>query len=744
MPSPAAPAGHRAAGPRSAGPRSAGPRPTLRTALPFVAVLALGALVAAAPPYDLRRAQVWELAVVLLMLPVLAWVLHEVLRRDRHSWLDPALPCLTFVAVVLLRDLGGGSGSGLGPLVAIPIAWLVLFGTRADLLVGAVVGVLAVTAPLWLVAAPAYPPGEWRHAALWMGMAAVLVPAARQVLRGRTTEPPAGGPAPGGGSAPRTADRIVAAASLAALVTTDADGVVTAAGAGAAAVCGHATEEMVGRPFLELVHDPQALATAAEELGVRPGFAVLAALARRRAPARRWLCARADGEQVVVRLAVSELRDDAGGLTGYLVVAVDETENERTQRELTAAEARWRVLMDHLPDTIMVLVEQGTGIRVVTGAGLLAHRARDSAGRWLQELAAAGGVPLGEMLEAAFAGEERGMPVDASVGGRDHEVVVCPLPSGTGRAQALLMVRDVTRDRRRERAVAAAKQRADRLFEDAPQAVALVSLDGEVVRANPAMAALFGREDLVGRPLAALSAEPDDPTVPAHLAELRSGSAGHPPVQWSVRGADGTEAHLLLSSSLLAGEDDDPDLVLANLLDVSERHRYEQQLAHLADHDPLTGLANRRRFDAELDRHVAEFRRYGVGGAVLLLDLDHFKAVNDTLGHAAGDDLLVTVARALRARLRETDVVARVGGDEFAVLLRHTDRKAAERVAQDVVEVVREQLAGLDGARRQVTVSVGGALLGDPEHTSGDLLKAADAAMYAAKSAGRNGYVVHG
>jgi diguanylate cyclase (GGDEF)-like protein len=235
----------------------------------------------------------------------------------------------------------------------------------------------------------------------------------------------------------------------------------------------------------------------------------------------------------------------------------------------------------------------------------------------------------------------------------------------------------------------------------------------------------------------------DDDTVARHLQELLGG-AGHAVAQWTVAGADGRERQVSLTSTLLTGEHGAADQVLMNLVDVSERHRYEQELAALADSDPLTGLANRRRFSQELNRHVAECRRYGVRGGVLLLDLDHFKAVNDTLGHAAGDELLTVVAEILRHRLRGTDVVARLGGDEFAVLLPHADRKAVEMVSQSVVDEIRTRLCGLGDTRAQVTVSVGGTLVSSAHSSGAEVLAAADVAMYAAKAAGRNQYVVQG
>ena len=172
--------------------------------------------------------------------------------------------------------------------------------------------------------------------------------------------------------------------------------------------------------------------------------------------------------------------------------------------------------------------------------------------------------------------------------------------------------------------------------------------------------------------------------------------------------------------------------------DISERKRFEAQLVHIANHDPLTGLFNRRRFDEELERHLSEAQRYGLHGALLFLDLDQFKDVNDSRGHRAGDDLLTSLALLLRQRLRETDIVARLGGDEFAVLLPHADADQANAVAKDLLDAIRGYTFVVGGAPLGITVSLGVALF--PEHglNAGELLSRADMAMYRAKEEGRN------
>lgn len=167
-----------------------------------------------------------------------------------------------------------------------------------------------------------------------------------------------------------------------------------------------------------------------------------------------------------------------------------------------------------------------------------------------------------------------------------------------------------------------------------------------------------------------------------------------------------------------------------------------KELAHLASLDPLTGLANRRTFERELSAHLTRYRRHGVGGAVLMLDLDRFKNVNDTLGHLVGDQLLIRLSRALDTRVRDTDVIARLGGDEFAILLAGADLEAAERVAADVVALVRSTVADLDPVQSQVTVSIGGVVF-DRDDTGVTVLAAADTMLYDAKDSGRDQWAVH-
>jgi diguanylate cyclase (GGDEF)-like protein len=170
---------------------------------------------------------------------------------------------------------------------------------------------------------------------------------------------------------------------------------------------------------------------------------------------------------------------------------------------------------------------------------------------------------------------------------------------------------------------------------------------------------------------------------------------------------------------------------------LSRAEKTETELRYLADHDPLTGLLNRRRFRAELDAHVGFNGRYGGRGAVMIIDIDGLKAVNDELGHQLGDNMLRRVSEILRERVRATDLVARLSGDEFAVLMPQTDVAGALQLGEDLREQVAEGFSSKDEAG-MATISLGISMFGRGEVGAEAVLVSADQAMYRAKGEGRN------
>jgi len=179
--------------------------------------------------------------------------------------------------------------------------------------------------------------------------------------------------------------------------------------------------------------------------------------------------------------------------------------------------------------------------------------------------------------------------------------------------------------------------------------------------------------------------------------------------------------------------------LLASLIFVWSRNERMQELRREASLDPLTGLKNRRRFEEDMRSAMARGRREGTTGAVLMLDLDHFKQVNDLHGHPAGDRLIEEIAEVLRRRTRESDSLARLGGDEFAVVLPHCSAAEARTVAEAIVTAIREHRSAR-AELEPITASVGVAMFGDDPRTSTEsVISEADTAMYAAKDGGRDG-----
>jgi diguanylate cyclase (GGDEF)-like protein len=199
-----------------------------------------------------------------------------------------------------------------------------------------------------------------------------------------------------------------------------------------------------------------------------------------------------------------------------------------------------------------------------------------------------------------------------------------------------------------------------------------------------------------------------------------------------------------MTASLVRDGDGRPLYRLVQALDVTERKTAEDRLRFLADHDPLSGVFNRRRFEAELQRELDLSSSRPRRSVVLLLDVDRFKSINDTLCHATGDAVIARLGDALRSRLRSADVVARLGGDEFAAILRRVDLDGAREVARDLQALAAQRLAGVVGEEHgPVTFSIGLVEVGDGT-SADDLLRQADRALYVAKAAGRDRVVVDG
>ncbi len=294
-----------------------------------------------------------------------------------------------------------------------------------------------------------------------------------------------------------------------------------------------------------------------------------------------------------------------------------------------------------------------------------------------------------------------------------------------------------------ERALREHHARFQSAFGNAPIGMALVDTEGRWLEVNDSLCRISGysRDELGATTLLAIT-HPEDVDLDAqHLRDLFTGKVASYQVEKRYRHAWGHFFWVLVTVSLVRDHQDRPLYLISQVQDISERKELARRLEYLIDHDFLTGLFNARRFEQEVAQEVKRATRYGSGGAVLMIDLDNFKDVNDTFGHLAGDDLLRSVAGALRHRIRQTDILARVGGDEFAVLLPQTDVEQAQVVADLIVKTLHRHITMLGERSIHTTVSVGVALFDGLDVAS--VLVNADRAMYDAKAAGRDRFALY-
>jgi diguanylate cyclase (GGDEF)-like protein/PAS domain S-box-containing protein len=336
--------------------------------------------------------------------------------------------------------------------------------------------------------------------------------------------------------------------------------------------------------------------------------------------------------------------------------------------------------------------------------------------------------------------DQRSTRIDEHADGRLIHVTRQPLPDGGWVATH----EDITEQRRAEHELDKTKRFLDLVIENIPVAVVVKeAATRKYALVNRAFQSMTGlaEHQLLGKTafdvLSRKTAEFIDNTDVEFLQDSSTIQYKEYDVETPERG---TRIH---ASRRIAIPDSQgqPQYLMIVIEDVTERKKSEQRIAFMAHHDALTGLANRAAVAQKIDQAAGRQRRWGDPFTVLLLDLDRFKHVNDTLGHSAGDALLRETAMRLKSLLRETDVLARLGGDEFAIIQsgESNQRAAASALSERIIEITARPF-NLDGSEVSIGTSIGIALA--PEHgTKPDsLLKMADMALYSAKSGGRNGY----
>lgn len=349
-------------------------------------------------------------------------------------------------------------------------------------------------------------------------------------------------------------------------------------------------------------------------------------------------------------------------------------------------------------------------------------------------------------------GDVPSLPLVVLTGLDDEDFALQALAAGTqdylvkGQADGPLVWRAIQHAiarKRLEEQLRLSEEKLAGIIELAQDAILTTDEHLNITLFNPAAERLFGyaADQIVGRPVTLLIPERVRNSHAMYVTTFAGSSVSTRPMsdRGEVTGLtfDGREFPAEISIAKL--QHPNGMLYTAVVRDISERKRVEQELRRMATTDPLTGLWNRRRFMELSEGELSRLRRYGRPVSVLMLDIDHFKAVNDTNGHAAGDEALCLLADLCRAELRETDHLGRLGGEEFAVLLPETGLDEAA----DVAERLRQRLAAGAfplpcGVTLRMTVSIGVASCAEDDTTVDGALGRADRALYRAKNGGRN------
>ncbi|MGH9108898.1 MAG: sensor domain-containing protein [Acidimicrobiales bacterium] len=526
------------------------------------------------------------------------------------------------------------------------------------------------------------------------------------------------------------------------LIVCSPAGRILYANASAAEILGMDLDELLFAPLpideLELAYEDgspvtrEELASAQALRAARPVESVIRRL-RRPDGAVRW-----------VEVFVS-LLSRRPGQAPYAVLSCfrDVTDERDAHGALLAAERRRRLLLEHAADGYLVLdadfrVTEASpsagrlwpGATVVgSDAGRLVHPADEEWFRRTLADACAGSSP-GRHIEVRIAdgcGVERW--IEATVTCRLGEPEI---------AGVVLNVSDVTERKSAETARRFAEERFRLGFEHGTAGMTITDLEGRVVEVNPALCELLGKpaDGLVGTQIAEWVHEDDRADRQERRRRLFAGEIDRYRAERRYVRSDGTTVWCLLNVALIRDGERRPLYLFSQFQDITERKSNEAALEHRVVHDVLTGLPNRRGLKLQLDGALERAAVDGGQVAVLFLDIDRFKVVNDGLGHVAGDKILVEIARRLASGMRTGDAVARFGGDEFIVVCEHVESLEEAGALATRISGLFEAPFDVDGKPLFVTASCGIVLIG-AETTAEDALRDADAAMYEAKERGR-------
>ena len=519
----------------------------------------------------------------------------------------------------------------------------------------------------------------------------------------------------------------------------DPDGRIVTWNLGAQRMKGYTQAEAVGQHFsIFYTHEQRAAGY--------PDVNLELAGTNGRHEAEAWQV-RQDGSRFWANVILTALRDEQGGLRGFSEVTRDLTERQKI-------EAKFEGLLEAAPDA-MIGVDRTGVIRFVNrqSESLFGYARDDLLGQPIETLVTESFMPAHPDHRAVYLAnpETRAMGSGRELSGRRQDGTEFPVTISLSSIETedglmvIAAVRDITERQLADQVLRESEERFRRVFDEALIGNFLVNRHGAVIRVNATLAHLLGREpqELIGEPLVSRF---EDEADQLRILNLIVAGEGELRAEMALGGAEGRPLWGLVALSWMH-EHDGERVLLAQIEDITARRAAEQRLTELVLHDELTGLPNRRLLIQRCEEAFARARAGQSASAIaaFFIDLDGFKPINDTAGHDTGDQILIAIANDLQAALRPTDTVARVGGDEFVVLLEHDDGLAYLRtVADRITAVIRRQVTtGTESMALSASVGIARVdLAREPDVSPEQLLRRADAAMYRAKERGRDQYDV--
>jgi diguanylate cyclase (GGDEF)-like protein/PAS domain S-box-containing protein len=422
----------------------------------------------------------------------------------------------------------------------------------------------------------------------------------------------------------------------------------------------------------------------------------------------------------------------------------DITVRAKAEEALREREEKYRELINGMNDTAWVIDFDGNFIDVNDAAVEVLGYSRE-------ELLAMGPHDIDSSLDAGnIMGLIKGMRTDklqvfeTTHTTKDGKAIPVEIKSTLvtyqGKDAILSIARDITERKRAEEDLRESEERYRLLFESESDAVLVCDAETlQLEAANRAALSLYGYSKTAWRKLRVPDISAEAEKSIESIEKVKAGEPDGTKIQLRYhRKKDGTVFPVEITNAILVSRG--RKKVIGMIRDITERVRVEEAIRKLAYYDALTGLPNRVLFVDRLNRAMAQVHRKQKKLAVMLLDLDHFKDINDTLGHSVGDQLLSSVGKRLTELLRKEDTVSRMGGDEFFLLLPEVDRvQDAATIAQKVLKAIQEPFV-LDVHEINITTSIGVAMYPDEGADVKTLLKNADVALYQAKEKGRNNY----